>query len=137
MSSADDLLNRLDEPTAPAWRAEKEGDVIVGDVRARGNYDAGFGEYPIVTVAVDTAISNGAALSEPQLAIHGLGVVLADKIRQFDPQPGGKIAVRFNGEKPSKDAAKQPYKDWSVAYDPPAPGQAMIDRLNDDKGLLS
>jgi hypothetical protein len=134
MSSADELLKRLDEPTAPAWRAEKPEDVIAGVVRGTSSYDGGYGEYPIVTVEAEVAISNGAALTDPQLAIHGLGTVLADRLRQLNPKVGGRIAVRFNGEKQSKGG--NTYKDWSVAYDPPAPGADIIEKLNDDKGLF-
>lgn len=132
--SADDLLKRLDEPQATAWRAERPEDVIVGIVRAISSYDAGYGPYPIITLDVETATSNGAMLSEPMLAIHGLGTVLADRIRQLNPRVGGRIAVRFDGEKQSKGG--NTYKAWAVAYDPPAAGADMLAKLDDDKGLF-
>jgi len=125
---SDDLLARLDAPRAEAWRPERAGDLLVGRVLALSHRDAGYGDYPIVTVQPERAIVAGApvAVDEP-LAVHGIGTVLAGQLDELGVRPGGRIAVRYDGERTSRNG--QTYKAWSTAYDPPAPGQDLLDRL--------
>src|SRR5580765_3085478 len=97
----DDLLARLDAPSAEAWIPEAEGDTLVGRVVARSSRDAGYGPYPILTVRTDAGET---------WAFHATGTVLEGKVEELDPRPGGRLAVRFDGTKTSKSGSA--YKAW-------------------------
>jgi hypothetical protein len=125
----DDILARLDAPTAEAWRPTEPGDLLVGRVLAVGHRDGGYGDYPIVTVQPERATVAGAEqTTSAPLAVHGLGKVLSERFDELAVRPGGRIAVRYDGEKRNKKG--ETYKAWSVAYDPPAPGADLVARLD-------
>jgi hypothetical protein len=137
MSNRDDLLARLDAPSAEAWIPEHPGDLLVGVVVARSSRDAGYGPYPIVTVRPERVTVAGAERSTDQpLAWHAMSTVASAKVDELAARAGGRIAVRFDGERTSRAGAT--YKVWSLAYDPPAPGADLVDRLGapDDDGLI-
>jgi hypothetical protein len=137
MSNRDDLLARLDAPSAEAWIPERPGDLLVGSVVTRSSRDAGYGPYPIVTVRPERVTVAGAAASTAQpLAWHAMGTVASAKVDELAVQAGGQIAVRFDGERTSRAGAT--YKVWSVAYDPPALGADLAGRLGtpDDDDLV-
>jgi hypothetical protein len=137
MSNTDDLLGKLDEPAAPAWQAEEPGDLIVGKIKRMSSRDAGYGEYQILTVEPERVIVGGevVAVPEPLLSIHVMGQVFADKVVEYDPHVGGRVAARFDGMVTSPKSGNE-YKAWSVTYEPPAPGSDLTDRLADDRGVL-
>lgn len=112
----DDILAKLDAPAAEAFRAETEGDMIAGTVIALGHWDAGYGDYPIVTVdpSIKLVLGGRTVKARDPLAVHGLGTVLAEKLEPA--RVGDRIAVRYDGERTSK--SKNVYKAWSVAIEP-------------------
>lgn len=105
-----DLLARLDAPSAEAWRPEKEGETLIGEVVAVSERTTEYGTYPIVTVRRD---DNGLIV-----AFHAMGTVAKNRVEEHQPRPRGRIAIRFDGERKSKTGAT--YKAWAMAYDPPA-----------------
>jgi hypothetical protein len=128
MSNRDDLLARLDAPSAEAWLPERTGDLLVGVIAARSSRDAGYGPYPILTVRPERVTVAGVdQATDRPLAWHAMGTVAEGKVAELDPRPGGRIAVRYDGERTSKGGST--YKSWSVAYDPPAPGADLTTRL--------
>jgi hypothetical protein len=129
MTNRDDLLARLDAPSAEAWIPERPGDLLVGAVVARSSRDAGYGAYPIITVHPERVTVNGVAGPTAQpLAWHAMGTVAESKVTELAVRAGGRIAVRFDGERTSRQGSN--YKVWSVAYDPPAPGTDLVGRLD-------
>lgn len=127
----DPLLDALDAPSAEAWKPEKAGDVIVGKVLAQSHWDAGYGDYPIYTVKVEQATVNGKARGDTALAVHCLGTVLPDLMESKGVRVGGRVAVRYDGEKESKKGNK--YKAWSVAFEAPKPGDDLVAVLEDEE----
>ena len=127
----DPLLDALDAPSAEAWVPEKAGDVIVGRVIGTSHYDAGYGDYPIFTVKVEQATVGGKKSTNDLFAVHCLGMVLPDLMEAKGVRVGGRVAVRFDGEKESKKG--NTYKAWSVAFEPPKPGDDLVAALEDEE----
>ncbi len=106
MTTDTDMLSELDqEPViAEAWIPENEGDTIIGIVETVSTRDGEHGTYPIVTIQTDDG---------EHRAVHGFGTVLAGHIEQDKPQPGDRYAIRYAGERGSKNG--RTYKDWRTA----------------------
>lgn len=107
MTTDQDMLNELDqEPViAEAWIPDTEGDTIIGLVetvtlRTDGDYDP----YHVVVIKTDDG---------ELAAVHGFGTVLAGHIDRDKPQPGDRYAIRYAGERASKNG--RTYKDWRTA----------------------
>lgn len=106
MTTDNDMLAELDqEPViAEAWIPDQEGDTIIGIVETVSTRDGEHGTYPIVTIQTDDG---------EHRAVHGFGTVLTGHIEQDKPQPGDRYAIRYAGERGSKNG--RTYKDWRTA----------------------
>lgn len=107
MTTADaDMLDELDqEPViAEAWIPENEGDTIIGIVESVSTREGEHGDYTIVTIQTDDG---------ELLAVHGFGMVLAGHLDKDRPQTGDRYAIRYAGERGSKNG--RTYKDWRTA----------------------
>lgn len=138
MTTHDPLLDALDAPSAEAWRPEKAGDLIVGKIIGQGSYDAGYGEYDIWTIRVEQATQGGRPVEARELALHCLGTVLLKRTQEKGFRVGGRCAVRFDGTKQierqeGKSKKLVDMKIWSVAFEPPKPGDDLAAKLDDDE----
>jgi len=132
------LIDALDAPSAEAWIPEAKGDLIVGLIVSEGEWDAGYGPYPILTFEVEQATVDGKAVQAHTLAVHCLGTVLSEKVGDKGLATGWRAAIRFEGERESKKIdpkTKKPYtyKAWSAHYQPPAPGADLVAALDGDQ----
>ena len=134
MTTDQDMLDELDEDPvfADAWIPETEGDTIIGTVTNVSTRDAEYGTYTIVTILPDSA-------DEP-LAVHCTGSVLAGHVADDGPAKGDRYAIRYAGERQSKNG--RTYKDWRtalrkgpfIAADPtPPPKSATTRKKTADK----
>ena len=132
------LIDALDAPSAEAWIPEAKGDLIVGLIVSEGEWDAGYGPYPILTFEVEQATVDGKPVQAHTLAVHCLGTVLANKVKEKGLATGWRAAIRFEGEKESKSIDPKTkkhntYKNWTVAGEPPKPGADLVRKLTDDE----
>lgn len=107
MTTADaDMLDELDEEPviAEAWIPENEGDTIIGIVESVSTREGEHGDYTIVTIQTDDG---------ELLAVHGFGMVLAGHLDKDKPHTGDRYAIRYAGERGSKNG--RTYKDWRTA----------------------
>src|SRR4051812_33371896 len=96
---ASELQAALDEEYADAWISE-QGDQIIGRVDGFGEYDAGYGTYPIVTLTVTgSASEKGGEPIEPgeRRAVHCQPFVLRSKLGEHRPALGDGIGVKNLG----------------------------------------
>ena len=106
MTTDTDMLDELDEEPviAEAWIPDQEGDTIIGTVESVTQRDGEHGMYTIVTIQTDDG---------ELVAVHGFGTVLAGHIEKDKPQSGDRYAIRYAGERASKNG--RTYKDWRTA----------------------
>ena len=107
MTTDQDMLDELDqEPViAEAWIPDNEGDTIIGVVESVTVYTGGeYDDYPVVTLITDDGELR---------AIHCFGTVLAGHVTKDNPQKGDRYAIRYAGERQSKNG--RTYKDWRTA----------------------
>lgn len=137
-----DMLAGLDAPDAESWIPEP-GDVLVLRVDAISYHDGGYGEYPVLSGAVQEGSTlEGKALELPQArALHCLGRVMQGEIgwdsdsnrwgEDRKVRNGSLVAVKFVGEKTS--TAGNVYKHYKVIVENPT----LADKLEDDAGIFS
>lgn len=108
MTTDQDMLNELDEEKtiidSIAWVPETAGETVIGAVVQVDQRDAGYGPYNIVTIATDDG---------DNLAIHCVGTVLAAAVDADQPEVGDRWAIRYEGERTSKNG--HTYKAWRTA----------------------
>ena len=112
-----DLLDQLDEPMAESWIGEPD-DKLVGTVTNLSSRDGGYGEYPIVTLDVESGTVGGKPIEVPvTLALHGLGTVLQGEL-WAEGKPGAwklgigdTLAVKYLGKKQGRT---NEYDAWRV-----------------------
>lgn len=134
MTTDQDMLDELDqEPViAEAWIPDNEGDTIIGVVESVTVYTGGeYDDYPVVTLVTDDGELR---------AVHCFGTVLAGHVADDGPAKGDRYAIRYAGERQSKNG--RTYKDWRtalrkgpfIAADPtPPPKSATTRKKTDDK----
>tara|TARA_R110000823_G_scaffold6069_3_gene23625 strand:+ start:208 stop:645 length:438 start_codon:yes stop_codon:yes gene_type:complete len=128
MSILDDLLESLDEPQAHLetenWIHEAPGDLVAGRIVAIGTNTTQYGEYQILTIKPETAQVNGAEMvlaeSTEGVAVHMMGTVRANWMKENQPTVGGQVVVRYNGMVASKTAGNNPYADFSCNWMAPS-----------------
>lgn len=116
-----ELDNLLDAEVAyaEAWIPEKAGDETKGVVVSVSSRDAGYGDYPIITIKT--------AAGHDQ-AVHCTNAVLKRQAVEANVSVGDEFGVRFLGEAKSK--AGNAYKNFKVATIKRAAGIEAA--LNDD-----
>lgn len=116
-----DLLDRLDHPplawvpqtTVPASMADLDANLMVRSPAIFGRVDeiddsrtTDYGAYRYVVLAQPDGTRVGVA---------GLGQVLAKRLAALEV--GDRVAIRYEGRKPSKVAGQEDYHDYNVAID--------------------
>lgn len=95
-------------PEAVQFKFEAPGQAVEGkilDISEPINGD--FGVYRLVVVEEDGG-------AQKKLLLGSVGL---DKFNRSGAQVGGRLGVRFEGKRPTKDG-KRSYNDWTVAYVP-------------------
>jgi len=89
-NTADEFEQSLDhaEDYAQAWRFDQDGPVIVGHVESFGAFDAGWGEYPIVTLR----LADGTKRS-----VHCQREVLSHELAKVRPRIGERVGIKWLG----------------------------------------
>lgn len=115
------LADRLDNPplawvpqtTVPASMADLDPKVMVRSGTVFGRVDeiddsrtTDYGPYRYVVLA---------AADGTRVGVAGLGQVLAKRLAAL--QIGDRVAIRYEGRKPSKVAGQEDYHDYNVAVD--------------------
>jgi hypothetical protein len=102
-----DPAKLVEREFAEAWRPDP-GDKLSGEVvelSARAGYDGEL--YPIVTIRQRDGI---------ELAVHAFHAVLRNELAKLAPQPGQRIAIRYDGQKGGDDGRSR-YHSYRVATD--------------------
>ena len=81
------------EEHARAWRFDQDGAVIVGHVVGFGEFDAGWGAYPIVTLRLVDGIER---------AVHCQREVLSHELAKAGPRIGERIGIKWLGQPEGK-----------------------------------
>ena len=101
-----DLMADLDteEDFAEGW-APEPGDILTGEVETISYRASEYGEdYPIVTVAVaEGTTQDGKPVEASRLAFHAFRSVARSQVSQAAPVAGDLAAIRYDGEKHSKN----------------------------------
>lgn len=105
------FMDGLDAEYAPGWRPEP-GDTIQGIIDDMSERDGGYGTYPILTVRRITGAEGSETLTSDRVAIHCMGAALAGWVAEKGLKRGDRIALRYNGKKPTKDG-KNTFHDYS------------------------
>lgn len=100
----EESLEHADE-YAPAWRFDQDGAVIVGHVVGFGEFDAGWGTYPIVTLRL---------ADDSERAIHCQREVLSQELAKARPRIGERIGIKWLGQPDGKK-----YHRYTVRIDRP------------------
>jgi hypothetical protein len=110
--NSDDLNEMLDEEYAAAW-ISAEGDKLIGRVEGFGEWDAGYGSYPIVTVMVTgPSTEQGEAIAEGERrAVHCQATVLRSKLSRERPVIGDEIGLKNIG---MRGTADRQYRDFNL-----------------------
>jgi hypothetical protein len=95
MSSTDAFEQSLEQAQehAKAWRFDLDGPMIVGHVIGFGEFDAGWGDYPIVTLR----LADGS-----ERAVHCQREVLQQELAKARPRIGERIGVKWLGKPEDK-----------------------------------
>ena len=137
----DNMLDRLDAPSAESWVPE-EGDKLIIKVTGKDATRGKYGDYVVLTGEVQKGSTlNGELLSLPQeRSLHCLGFVLSNEVgyqsgNDDDPQGqwidkgkvpiGATFGVKYNGTATSSTGRQ--YKDWKTAVEIPT----VADHLED------
>jgi len=101
-----DLMADLDteEDFAEGW-APEPGDILTGEVETISYRASEYGEdYPIVTVTVaEGTTQDSKPVEESRLAFHAFRSVARSQVAQGAPVAGDLVAIRYDGEKHSKN----------------------------------
>jgi hypothetical protein len=95
MSQTDTFEQQLEHATehAPAWRFERDGATIIGEVVGFSEYDAGWGPYPILTLR----LSDGS-----ERAVHAQREVLQQELAKARPCVGERLGIKYLGQPEGK-----------------------------------
>lgn len=102
------LEERLAAGKPEAWKPEKPGDSIVGEIEDITTIVTDFGPSPVTTILRE----DGSAVN-----VAWFGGVLKGKFDSLAPAVGMKVALQYLGTKPSKTKGHADYKDWYVLLD--------------------
>lgn len=121
--SNDDLFHQLDEEVeyAESWIAAK-GDKLVGRVESIDVRDGGYGNYPIITLAVEAGSQDGKKLEVPcTRSFHAMAGIAKDELG-FDKDTGrwtdnavrigDTVAAKYVEDRVSKSG--HTYQYWRV-----------------------
>lgn len=111
---ADQLEELLDEPTPTTWRWQDDP-TLIGEVASIALRDAGYGDYPVLTVRKADGSLWTANL------FHA--VAQAELARE-QPKAGERIGLRYLGEQ--ADGSRR-YHLWRIRVDPADRAAAAID----------
>lgn len=118
------LEERIAGPDPVAWKPEKAGDQVVGELEEISERTGDHGPYRVLTLlAKDGKVWN----------VAGFGKVLASKFASLgDADLGKTVAVVFKGTQPSKTKGYAPYKDFKVLIEAKTPVAAGTFPTDDD-----
>jgi hypothetical protein len=121
-TTADEFEQSLDQAQeyAKAWRFDVDGPVIVGHVVSFGEFDAGWGPYPIATVR----LADGSERS-----VHCQREVLSRELAKVRPRIGERIGIKWLGQPEGKR-----YHRYIVRVDRPEDETLDWDRYVEDTG---
>lgn len=110
-----DWKDALDAPEARKWEYE-EGDTFSGEVLDVGSYTGEYGTSPTVTIMPDSDTTEGGVpVSTDEPLIFFASPKLAnDEVERLDPKVGDLFAIKYKGDKPTKDG-KSTYKVFRAA----------------------
>lgn len=93
--SPDPFEQQLEHATehAQAWRFDVDGPLIIGHVVGFGEFDAGWGPYPIVTLR----LADGSERS-----VHCQREVLSQELAKARPQVGERLGIKWLGQPEGK-----------------------------------
>lgn len=106
----DDLLDEIDEDDAEGWVPEEAGEGVSGTVLKVGETRSDFSDDMVPVVWIETKAGE-------KLRVIGYGSVLGRELRDNDPHPGDRIAVKYFGERIVRKGkwAGKPYRHFGVA----------------------
>lgn len=115
-------MDQLDAPDARRFEFEEVGDQLVGTVVSTGTYTGDFGTSPTYTIRAELANSienagNGDLTDEELVIVYASQKLLREKLEEQQVGVGDVVAIRYNGEKPTKDG-RNTYGLWNVAKKP-------------------
>jgi hypothetical protein len=119
----DDFSRQLEAPAAERW--QHEPNPLVGVLISRYQFDGG--QYEPATMLVIQSEGADTAFS----VLCGRQT-LRSFVDDKDPQIGGRVGLRYRGERTS--AAGNTYADYSTAYQPPEPQQEQQRNIQREDG---
>jgi hypothetical protein len=117
------ISDRLDKEYAPAWRPEP-GDKLVGVVVEVGENDAGWGDYPVVTVMDDDG---------NEAAVHAFHTVLRNELTAA--VVGDRVGIIYKGKVTGNNGTE--YESYRVIVEPANPAPAGKSKAGDDPPVLT
>lgn len=107
---AEELIAKLDAGFPPAWIPENAGDTIVGGFLRIETGMTPNGPAPVAVIGT----------TEGERSVFLFYEALKSGFRRSQPEPGERIAIRYEGKKPSKTPTvgrNAEYHDFSVTVD--------------------
>jgi len=94
-----EMVSRLEAPSAEGWRPEV-GATIIGKVVDKDTASAGgFGDYPLLLLADLKTGEN--------TAVHCFHAALRNAVEHKNPQIGDRVAIKFLGTQKTKDGSQE------------------------------
>lgn len=99
--------------SAPYWVAEKEGDMIAGEITSIGEGESDYGAYHYVLLKT---LDDKGNLTDEEIQVSMLGTVLSNwwNRNRSKVQVGDLIAVKYMGEMKGKSGNS--YRDFVVRH---------------------
>lgn len=109
----DELLAKLEEGFPPTWLAENAGDTITGAFLRLESGMTQYGPAPIVILGT----------ADGERSVWLFYESLKSAFRRAQPEPGERVAIRYDGEQPVKNPTpgkRNTFHAYRVAVDRPA-----------------
>ena len=104
-----DTLSNAEGGFPAAWRAEKEGDMLVGTITGFDQVTGDYGTQTVCTVLDED--------TDEEVALYISSTVLKSQFQRLDPKVGERLGVKYVGLVDSKVRGRQPYKNYIVRVD--------------------
>lgn len=116
----DDLLDEVEEDDSEGWVPTEKGEGLVGIVVKVGETRSDYarpGENPMVPNVTLECLDPSDPNKTVKWRIIGYGAVLQRELKDADPKPGDRMAIKYFGEKILKKGpyAGKTYKHYGVS----------------------
>ena len=119
-----DLKAKLDQPRAESYKFTRAGEILTGTVAKLDVGRTRDGDQVRIVV-----LDDGEALRSVWL-LHD---ALDSQMRKLKPQPGDRIAIRYNGKETSAGSGRQ-YHSYTVVSDREQPAFSWDDEVTGSAG---